>query len=260
MAQSKALTMALIEVSRGNQMADTGGFFQTHGYYIARGLFSSDEVAALRDHFMMLNAQRTTKDTGLPPTGDDKPDPLLVYQRMLHMHRWDQRSLDFLLDSRLRDLMTEMLGTEPYAAQTMIYFKPPGARGQALHQDQFYLKVQPGTCMAAWLAMDDCDEENGCMQVVDGSHTWDVLCTVKADTRESFTDVTVPLPEGVTPTPVLMKAGDVMFFNGQLVHGSYPNRTTDRFRRALIAHYIVGDAEQVAVYYHPIGTARRSSS
>ena len=43
-----------------------------------------------------------------------------------------------------------------------------------------------------------------------------------------------------------------MFFNGQLVHGSYPNSTTDRFRCALIGHYIVGEAEAVAKWYHPV--------
>src|SRR5258708_15744811 len=113
----------------------------------------------------------------------------------------------------MRACLTGLLGREPYAVQTMLYFKPPGARGQALHQDQFYLRVQPGTCMAAWMALDPCDEQNGCMQVVVGSHNWQVLCSVPADTTQSFTDVTVPLPEGVQPTPVSMDAREVMFFN-----------------------------------------------
>jgi hypothetical protein len=52
--------------------------------------------------------------------------------------------------------------------------------------------------------------------------------------------------------PVVMEPGDVLFFNGQLIHGSYPNTSKDRFRRALIGHYIVGDAEKVAHYYHPV--------
>ena len=30
-----------------------------------------------------------------------------------------------------------------------------------------------------------------------------------------------------------------------------PNTTADRFRRALIGHYIEGAAEQVAQFYHP---------
>src|SRR5207247_4649616 len=124
--------------------------------------------------------------------------------------RWDDISLRWMIDARLAAVMSGLLGREPLAVQTMLYFKPPGARGQALHQDQFYLRMRPGTCMAAWLALDDCDEENGCLQVVPGSHTWPVLCTVPADTTTSFTDVTVDLPVGLRPSPVVMKAGDVL--------------------------------------------------
>jgi ectoine hydroxylase-related dioxygenase (phytanoyl-CoA dioxygenase family) len=178
-------------------------------------------------------------------------DPLKRYPRMIHMHRWDDVSLRWLIDERIAASLTGLLGREPYAVQTMLYFKPPGARGQALHQDNFYLKAQPGTCMAAWMALDDCDEANGCMQIVPGSHTWPLLCTTKADTSVSFTDVTVPLPPGQEVRPVIMRAGDVLFFNGALVHGSFPNTSADRFRRALIGHYIEGAAEQVAQFYHP---------
>ena len=49
-----------------------------------------------------------------------------------------------------------------------------------------------------------------------------------------------------------MSPGDVLFFNGQLVHGSYPNASKDRFRRALIGHYIVGEAREVYRWYHPV--------
>jgi phytanoyl-CoA hydroxylase len=239
--------------------------YQRDGYFVARGLFSQEEVAFYRAHFMRLReGQEHPGDfagvpieriVNTPETGvylyDDKPDPLKQYPRMIHMHRWDDASLQWMISERLNKHLTWLMGAEPYAVQTMLYFKPPGARGQALHQDQYYLKVQPGTCMAAWMALDDCDEANGCMQVVPGSQNWDILCTVKADTSQSFTDVTVPLPEGVQPVPVIMKAGDVLFFNGQLVHGSFANTTTDRFRRSLIGHYIVGEAQKVAAFYHP---------
>ncbi|MBI1295758.1 phytanoyl-CoA dioxygenase family protein [bacterium] len=225
--------------------------YQDKGYVVARGLFSQEEVARYREHFMAL------RESGVAYPGDSagvdigSADPLKRYPRMIHMHRWDQLSLDWMLDERIGHWLTAFMGTEPYAVQTMLYFKPAGGRGQALHQDQYYLKVQPGTCMAAWLALDDCDEENGCLQVVPGTHELPVLCTVEADTSQSFTDVTVPLAEGMEPAPVLMKAGDVLFFNGQLIHGSFPNSSKGRFRRSLIGHYIVGDAEKVAKYYHP---------
>jgi ectoine hydroxylase-related dioxygenase (phytanoyl-CoA dioxygenase family) len=105
--------------------------------------------------------------------------------------------------------------------------------------------------VAAWLALDRADADNGCLVVVPGSHRWPILCTRKADTTVSFTDVTVPLPDAVAPQPVAMDPGDVLFFHSSLVHGSAPNTTADRFRRSLIGHYILADARQVAAYYHP---------
>jgi ectoine hydroxylase-related dioxygenase (phytanoyl-CoA dioxygenase family) len=89
------------------------------------------------------------------------------------------------------------------------------------------------------------------MRVVPGSHRWPILCTTAADTTISFTDVTVPIPAGQRIEPIVMEPGDVLFFTGSLVHGSLPNTSPDRFRRALIGHYIQADARQVAAYYHP---------
>jgi len=214
-------------------------------------LFSPPEVAYYRQYFMDLRAAGTYPGdyAGVDVTSDD---PLQKYPRMIHMHRWDDVSLHWLLDERLRRCLTAMLGREPYAAQSMLYFKPPGARGQALHQDQYYLRVQPGTCIAAWLALDRCDEENGCLQLVPGSHKLPVLCVVEADKSQSFTDITVPVPDEMKPKPMVMEPGDLLFFHGQLIHGSYPNTSQDRFRRALIGHYIEGQAEKVTVVDHPV--------
>ncbi len=224
-------------------------FYQDNGYVVVEGLFAPAEVAALREHYMTLRRQpQPGDDTGIDIGGDD---PIKRYPRMIQPNRWDERSHRWMLEPRLGACLTGLLGREPYAVQTMVYFKPAGSRGQALHQDNYYLRVQPGTCVAAWMALDDCDEANGCMQVVPGSHTWELLCTETADTRVSFTDVTVPLPQGTAPRPVPMMAGDVLFFNGSIVHGSFPNTTADRFRRSLVAHYIEGDSAAVSRGYQP---------
>jgi len=224
--------------------------FDEAGFVVVRGLFTPEEVAFYREHYMQMRENGNVPgDTHIANPGVS--DPLLRYPRMLQMHRWDDVSLKWLLDPRISAVLTGLLGREPYAVQTMIYFKPPKARGQALHQDNYYLRVQPGTCVAAWMAIDRCDEANGCLQVVPGSQNWPILCTTQADTQQSFTNVTVPVPEGYAATPVVLEPGDVLFFNGQLVHGSFANTTEDRFRRSLIAHYIEGDSTQVARWYKP---------
>lgn len=229
---------------------DQKHFFDDNGYVVLEHLFSADEVQFYRDHFMRLREAGTYPgdDAGINATSTD---PLRRYPRMIHMHRWDDVSLRWLLDSRLKEVLTTLSGVEPFAVQTMLYFKPPKARGQALHQDNYYLRAQPGTCLAAWLALDPCDEQNGCLEIVPGSHTWPILCAAQADTTQSFTDVTVDVPPGHEVRPIVMDAGSVMFFNGALVHGSKPNVTTDRFRRALIGHYVEGNAREVYRWYHP---------
>ncbi|MBW3622456.1 MAG: phytanoyl-CoA dioxygenase family protein, partial [Armatimonadetes bacterium] len=138
--------------------------YERDGFHVARGLFSKEEVRRLIDHYMEMRRQGE-QPGDFSGVNAEEADPLKRYPRMIHMHRRDERSLNWLIDSRLNAVMTDLLGVEPLAVQTMLYFKPPGARGQALHQDQFYLRVQPGTCMAAWMALDPCDEENGCMRV-----------------------------------------------------------------------------------------------
>ncbi len=222
--------------------------FAAQGYTVARGLFSLDEVQHLRQHFLMINQEHRRDADNIA----DPSDPLALYPRVMQPHRWDETSLQWMIDARLNDWLTHILGREPFAVQTMFYFKPPGARGHALHQDQFYLRVDPGTCVAAWMAVDRCDEDNGCLRVVPGTHDIPVLCSVDADSDVSFSGDTVELPPGMEAVPLIMEPGDVLFFNGQLVHGSYPNSSEDRFRCALIGHYIVGEAEAVAQWYHPV--------
>ncbi|MBX3095788.1 MAG: phytanoyl-CoA dioxygenase family protein [Fimbriimonadaceae bacterium] len=221
--------------------------FRADGWCLVPELYSPDEVASMRDHFMTVRKK--------PQPGDDAPidphhvDPLRRYPRLMHPHRFDEVARGFLTDSRIAAVFDEILDEWPLGVQTMLYFKPPGARGQALHQDQYYLHAEPGTCVAAWLALDDCDDENGAMLIVPGSHDLPVLCTMPADASTSFTDVTVPIPEGSEPELVEMRAGDVLFFNGSVIHGSGPNRSNTRFRRALIGHYATADVRQIGRFY-----------
>lgn len=236
---------------REHQVSDSfKAAFERDGYAVARRLFPPGDAARYRDHFMALR-RRGSYPHDLVGADPQARDPLRRYPRMAQMHRWDEVSLRWLLDPRIAARLWRLTGAEPYAVQTMLYFKPPGARGQALHQDNYFLRAQPGTCVAAWMALDPADEDNGCLQVVPGSQEWPILCASQADTTASFTTVTVPLPGSAVIRPVVMRPGDVLFFNGSLVHGSLPNRAPGRFRRSLIGHYVSADVAQVAAYYQP---------
>lgn len=239
-----------MDLSSGGRPAD---LFAERGAYLARGLFPAADVAALRTHVRQL--ARSTTEFFLDGSYDpDSTDPLRRWPRMIHPHLKDRVMLELLLDERIRRTLVELLGAEPLAVQTMVYFKPPGSRGQALHQDQRYLRVSPGTCVAAWLALEDCDRANGGLQLVPGSHVVDVLCPVPSDTSRSFTTETVPVPAEMAPVDAVMRAGDVLFFHGNLIHGSGPNTTADRSRTIAVGHYATAEAQRIAHYY-PVGYA-----
>ncbi len=229
--------------------------YESQGYALARGLFDPHEVEEIKSRFMEIQRDGIPGiyEPGKPgEAGSDPNDPLNQFPRFIHPHLHDPMAFRYLLDPRVGAILETLLGEPALAVQTMFYYKPPGARGQALHQDQFYLLVEPGTCMAAWTAIDDCDAENGAMMVVPNTDGDEVVCPEdSANTAASFTKHYVPVPKGRKPVLVPMKAGDTLFFNGSLIHGSGPNRSKDRFRRSFIAHYATGDAEKIGAYYQP---------
>jgi len=75
------------------------------------------------------------------------------------------------------------------------------------------------------------------------------VCPKKADSTVFFTSEHVDIPPGKTAVPAILKAGDVLFFNGSVIHGSYPNRSKTRFRRALICHYVPISTRELSKWY-----------
>jgi ectoine hydroxylase-related dioxygenase (phytanoyl-CoA dioxygenase family) len=235
-----------------HRLADT---YTRHGVVHVRALLDEAETAQIRDTFM----EQVERDRSI---GHDDHladhDVLARYPRFVHPHRHTHLPVGrlarhWMLEPRIIERVTAMIGPA-LAAQSMFYFKPPTARGQAIHQDNLFLQAYPETCIAAWIAIDDCDADNGGLQVVPGSHRYRLICPEEADTEESFTTAAIPLPDDMAAVQIEMRAGDALFFHGSTAHGSGPNHTTDRFRRSLIFHYVPRSSTEIAAFYHPLLT------
>lgn len=230
--------------------------FDEDGYCIAKGHYSESEVADIIDLFEGLHAEALTDSSYheyFKPVSKEESggDPLLEFPRFIHPHRFSDRAKQHMLKQETGDLLTHMLEDEAIAVQSMFYYKPPGAKGQALHQDNVYLLVEPVTCIAAWTAIDYCDPDNGGMYIVPGSHRIKVECPVDIESEDSFVSHTVPIPKGMKAVPAIMEPGDTLFFNGSVIHGSGPNRTEDRWRRSFITHHTTAAAKKISHYYRP---------
>lgn len=229
-------------------------FFQTEGFLIVKGLFDLEELAEIRSTFEDIS-QKEVPGHFEPVLQAENQDPLKRYPRVMHPHRMNTTAMKYMLHQPVMNVLGDLYGEAALAAQSMYYYKPPGSRGQALHQDNFYLKVEPGNCIAAWTAIDATDEENGCLLVVPKTSSYELVCPDHADEKESFTTHYVKPPKDKKVIPALMDEGDVLFFNGNLIHGSYRNKSKDRFRRAFICHYANASAARIGTFYRPLYAA-----
>jgi ectoine hydroxylase-related dioxygenase (phytanoyl-CoA dioxygenase family) len=143
-----------------------------------------------------------------------------------------------------------------------LLYKPPGNGGATRwHQDApLWPIIRPMTPVSAWVALDDVDEENGCMWMVPGSHRWgDQMAFLRTQVHLKHLDefphlrgFTPPADADVTaldPQSRPVKHGEVAFHHCLTWHGSPQNRST-RPRRAIAIHYMTGEARYVASGEH----------
>ncbi|MCS6774971.1 MAG: phytanoyl-CoA dioxygenase family protein [Chloroherpetonaceae bacterium] len=133
-----------------------------------------------------------------------------------------------------------------------IQYKLAGGGGVNMwHQDSPYWPIlTPKTAqVTAWIALDDVDEENGCMFMVPGSHHWgDQIAFLHTLTAfdampETFQGHRVE----VRACPV--RKGEVHYHHALTWHGSPENRS-QRPRRAIALHYMTQETRYVASGEH----------
>ena len=96
-----------------------------------------------------------------------------------------------------------------------------------LHQDsQYYGKAsQHAHIITVWIPLVDVDEVNGCLYLIPGSNSWELVGSKRDNNQNmrSFEDVEA---RG-TPMPLPMKLGDILLFSNMTFHGSKVNRSAE---------------------------------
>ena len=122
-----------------------------------------------------------------------------------------------------------------------LFCKPPKRGGVvAWHQDySYWTRTQPMAHLTCWIALDDVNEENGCLQYIPGSHRWDLLpITGLAGQMDAIEQVLSPEQRAAfTPVAVPLKRGEAVFHHPLTVHGSSENRS-DRPRRGAVINAV----------------------
>ena len=204
--------------------------YNDKGYVFPIDIFSQSEIESIRSYFddllpKALNAGWNSYE-------------------LTNWHKHCQGVWDIVTDSRIIDVMEDMLGETVILRHSHFFAKLPGdGMRVSWHQDASYWPITPSKVVSAWLAIDDSDLGNGAMQVIPGSHL-----KAQVEFRDSAADEhnvlnqTVEDPEqhGDPPVALELKAGQISLHSDWVLHGSDPN-DSDRRRCGLAMRYLSKD-------------------
>lgn len=200
-----------------------------NGYLAPLDVLTPDEATEYRTYFDDLLAQAIA-------AGRDSYS--ISSAHMKHGRVWD-----LLNHPRIVGPIRDLLGEDVIGWGAHFFCKMPGdGKLVEWHQDCSYWPLTPTKAITAWLAIDDADLENGCMEVAVGSHTCGLIEfeTTGADSGNVL-DQAVKNPERygrMVATPLI--AGQMSLHSDLLLHGSLPNNSRRR-RCGLTLRYCPAD-------------------
>lgn len=235
--------------------------WDANGYIVVRRFMDADEVSELRGEIdrYIADVLPTVPEHDVMYEDPDKPETM---KRLGHMSSYDDYFKNLIRGGRFVDLAKLLLDDE-VAPQYCQLFNKPARVGQPTppHQDGFYIPLIPQNAMTMWLALNEADEENGCLRYLPGAH--------KRGVRPHQLTQIVGFSQGITDlgdedraaeVAVPAVPGDLLVHHWTMVHRADPN-TSDRERWGLgsvfYGAHTKPDEEKQAAYKRDLEKAQR---
>ena len=236
--------------------------FHEDGVLVVRNLVKQDEIQELLDHTIDIMEGKIVIPGQIKPPDDSATAEEIGrrYVRIHQLHFHLEIHERYLLYPPILDVLEVLIGPDIMAMQTMLFLKAPGQEGQGFHQDSYYIPTYPETLCGAWVALDDADEENGCVWFVRGTQHESVYRQAKNVSHDNAEVNSLGAIADKYPNqefPAVLQAGDVAFFGGKIIHRSHSNRSKDQRRRAFVSHY--GNARSWTHWGEPLGVCRNEN-
>jgi len=211
-------------------------FYDENGYYVARGVFSPDEVKVLERDFDRIVSQIINSGERVNARwGGDTMNKLDGGESVIfHTHNVQTYSAAWLqacLHKTFLDVTEALIGPDIILHHTKL-FQKPSEKGSPfpMHQDWTYFPSCADSMLAGVIHVSNATDEMGCLRVYPESHK---LGRIQGTNGQSYNEVLEQYPlEG--STPVECEPGDVVFFSYLTLHGSKPNRSNSIRKTVLV--------------------------
>lgn len=160
---------------------------------------------------------------------------------------------------QLKGVLELLLGRDVELFQSINFIE---ASQQRTHSDSIHMTTFPrGNLAAVWIALEDMSAENGALHYYPGSHRLPYLFNKDYDNEgtvlklgpKSYTDYEDEIEKiieqkGLEKQIFTAKAGDLLIWHANLLHGGEPLKDPNRTRKSMALHYY----SKGVICYHEI--------
>ena len=220
-------------------------FFDQNGYYLAKDVYSSDEIESMESDFDRIVGQLSSGDENINArwgsrlTADLEPADSVIF----HTHNVQAYSsvwLNAIQQKKFLDIADAILGPDIILHHTKLFQKPP-KKGSAfpMHQDWQYFPTIHDTMIAGVVHVSEATDEMGCFRVYPGSHKELGRCEgMMGSGQNAEVHKQYPIDKA---TVLQAESGDVVFFHYFTLHGSMPNSSLKTRKTVLVQLYAGND-------------------
>jgi hypothetical protein len=191
----------------------------------------------------------------LEPGAFDKDENLikekhLAINKIGHgLHIVDDAFKKVTINEKTVEIARQLHFTDPRVLQSMVICKQPEIGGEVpSHQDGVFLYTEPQTAIGFWIALEDCNEVNGCLSYLPGSHKNSPITkrfVRRATGGTGFLQLSEEkdyenVEENYVKVPC--KKGSLVLIHNSVLHRSNKN-LSDNSRYAYAFHVIDGTAK-----------------
>ena len=207
---------------------------QTDGFLRVGRVLTDEELAEARRHVDRVVEEQRRR--GQRP------------EYMLAIHVYEPFFFGLASLPRLLDILESVMGPDIALISTHLLCKPPGdGHPVAWHQDGAFAAIEPMSLVTLYLALDDCDQENGCMRMLRGSHVnGPVRHTVIREEGRTLKEMDPDVLSSFEEIPLELRAGECSLHLPWVVHGSHGNYSNRR-RAGMPMRYVTGATRVVPV-------------
>jgi len=164
------------------------------------------------------------------------------YARIVH-DAWRKAPALAAMVPRLGELACRAIGVDALVLfHDHLLWKPPHGEDMSWHQDFSYLPIDRPDGLTLWIALDDIDEDNGCLYYVLGSHALGERRAAWGMTGDDDPRAALPALDADGPgVPAPTRAGHAIAHHTYLWHRS-PRNASGRPRRTWALSFVSPDA------------------